>query len=61
LLAVLCFRSFYGSSEPGTPFHNNSIPSNPVRPPFQFNYTPELTVRITPEEAHVQSNKVRTL
>ena len=29
----MVFRSFYGSSEPGTPFHNDSIPSNPLRPP----------------------------
>jgi ATP-dependent Clp protease adaptor protein ClpS len=34
VLAVLVFRSFYGSSEPGTPFHNDTIPSNPVRPPL---------------------------
>src|ERR1019366_1772494 len=26
------FRSFYGSSEPGTPPHHDSIPSNPLRP-----------------------------
>src|SRR5580704_6358920 len=32
LLAVLVFRSFYGSSEPGTPPHHDSIPSNPLRP-----------------------------
>jgi len=32
VLAVLFFRSFYGSSEPGTPPHHDSIPSNPVRP-----------------------------
>ena len=36
LLAVLVFRSFYGSSEPGTTFHNDSIPSNPLRPLFLF-------------------------
>src|ERR1035438_4592677 len=24
------FRSFYGSSEPGTPPHHDSIPSNPL-------------------------------
>jgi hypothetical protein len=29
LLAVLFFRSFYGSSEPGTPSHRDSIPSKP--------------------------------
>src|SRR6266849_1538002 len=28
----MVFRSFYGSSEPGTPFHHDSIPSNPLRP-----------------------------
>jgi hypothetical protein len=32
LLAVLVFRSFNGSSEPGTPSHHNSIPSKPLRP-----------------------------
>src|SRR5580704_10932494 len=32
LLAVLFFRSFYGSSEPGTPLHRDSIPSKPLRP-----------------------------
>ena len=32
LLAVLFFRSFYGSSEPGTPSHRDSIPSKPLRP-----------------------------
>jgi hypothetical protein len=26
------FRSFYGSSEPGTPPHHDPIPSNPLRP-----------------------------
>src|SRR5258708_3299676 len=26
------FRSFYGSSEPGTPSHNETIPSKPVPP-----------------------------
>src|SRR3977135_2843827 len=30
---LFVFRSFYGSSEPGTPHHNDSIPSNPWRPP----------------------------
>ena len=29
---LLVFRSFYGSSEPGTPRHNESIPSKPLRP-----------------------------
>jgi hypothetical protein len=29
------FRSFYGSSEPGTPPHHDSIPSNPLRPHIQ--------------------------
>jgi hypothetical protein len=38
LLAVLVFRSFYGSSEPGTPPHRDSIPSNPLRP----QYTPAI-------------------
>jgi hypothetical protein len=33
VLAILFFRSFYGSSEPGTPSHLDSIPSNPLRPP----------------------------
>ncbi len=28
----MLFRSFYGSSEPGTPPHRDSIPSNPLRP-----------------------------
>ncbi len=32
LLAVLFFRSFYRSSEPGTPLHRDSIPSKPLRP-----------------------------
>jgi hypothetical protein len=32
LLAVLFFRSFNGSSEPGTPLHRDSIPSKPLRP-----------------------------
>jgi ATP-dependent Clp protease adaptor protein ClpS len=32
LLAVVVFRSFYGSSEPDTPSHNDSIPSKPLRP-----------------------------
>ena len=32
MLAILFFRSFYGSSEPGTPSHLDSIPSNPLRP-----------------------------
>jgi len=32
VLAVLFFRSFYGSSEPGTPPHLDPIPSNPLRP-----------------------------
>jgi hypothetical protein len=31
----LFFRSFYGSSEPGTPPHRDSIPSKPVRPLLQ--------------------------
>src|ERR1700685_103643 len=31
LLAVLFFRSFNGSSEPGTPLHRDSIPSKPLR------------------------------
>ena len=30
----MVFRSFYGSSEPGTPPHPDSIPSNPLRPHF---------------------------
>ena len=36
LLAVVVFRSFYGSSEPGMPLHDDTIPSNPLRPPFFF-------------------------
>ena len=28
----LFFRSFYGSSEPGMPLNDHSIPSNPLRP-----------------------------
>ena len=38
LLAVLFFRSFYGSSEPGTPLHRDSIPSNPLRPHAQLDF-----------------------
>ena len=33
-MAVVFFRSFNGSSEPGTPLHHDSIPSNPLRPPI---------------------------
>ena len=29
---LLFFRSFYGSSEPGMPLNDHSIPSNPLRP-----------------------------
>jgi hypothetical protein len=29
---LLFFQSFYGSLEPGTPHHINSIPSIPLRP-----------------------------
>ena len=29
---LLFFRSFYGSSEPGMPLNDYSIPSNPLRP-----------------------------
>src|SRR5438270_10592852 len=29
---LFVFRSFYGSSEPDTPSHNDPIPSKPVRP-----------------------------
>src|SRR5438067_741162 len=39
LLAVLFFRSFYGSSEPGTPLHHDSFPSNPLRPLHHLNFT----------------------
>src|SRR5258708_7324050 len=39
LLAVLFFRSFYGSSDPGTPPHRDSIPSNPLRPPDRSHTT----------------------
>jgi hypothetical protein len=41
LLAVLFFRSFNGSSEPGTPLHRDSIPSKPLRP---HNANPSLTL-----------------
>jgi len=39
VLAVLVFRSFYGSSEPGTPRHNDSIPSKPLRPLSIYQFT----------------------
>ncbi len=39
MLAVLVFRSFYGSSEPGTPRHNDSIPSKPLRPLSYYQFT----------------------
>src|SRR5262245_55120704 len=40
------FRSFYGSSEPGTPPHHDSIPSNPLRPPFRR--TPDEDTSLQP-------------
>ena len=37
----LFFRSFYGSSEPGMPLNNHSIPSNPLRPLSLFIIPPD--------------------
>jgi ATP-dependent Clp protease adaptor protein ClpS len=45
----MVFRSFYGSSEPGMPFHNDSIPSNPVRPLSSIMVAPMATVTGLPE------------
>src|SRR5579884_773310 len=40
----MVFRSFYGSSEPGTPRHNDSIPSKPLRPLIsRFNHLDDST------------------
>jgi hypothetical protein len=33
-------QSFYGSLEPDTPHHTNSIPSKPLRPPSYLQDTP---------------------
>ena len=35
------FRSFYGSSEPGMPLNDHSIPSNPLRPLSPFIIPPD--------------------
>ncbi len=37
----LFFRSFYGSSEPGMPLNDHSIPSNPLRPLSLFIIPPD--------------------
>jgi hypothetical protein len=39
LLAVVVFRSFYGSSEPGTTSHEKCNPVESVAPPFQFKFS----------------------
>jgi ATP-dependent Clp protease adaptor protein ClpS len=45
----MVFRSFYGSSEPGTPFHHDSIPSNPLRPLSFIMVAPMATITGLPE------------
>jgi ATP-dependent Clp protease adaptor protein ClpS len=41
-LAVVVFRSFYGSSEPGTTHHDRINPVETVAPPFNFSLASNL-------------------
>jgi ATP-dependent Clp protease adaptor protein ClpS len=62
-LAVVVFRSFYGSSEPGTTSHDGCNPVESVAPPFQFilpfEWLPAPTA--TPETGSSESERLTPL
>ena len=61
-MAVVVFRSFYGSSEPGTTSHNKYNPVESVAPPFYFSLPSKLVPpTVVPELETTQSEKFTPL
>ena len=62
LLAVVVFRSFYGSSEPGTTFHSRCNPVESVAPPFYFSLPSRLALPpVVPELETSQQERLTPL